>query len=342
MEYMEQLTGKPREERAEELKGVIFRLPEPVPEGEQPRYVTADEYLSGNVRKKLRQAQLAAQQNPSFAINVEALAAAQPKDLDASEIEVRLGATWIDKKYIQQFMYETFDTPFYMRHGSIQVNYSSYTAEWQITGKTYLSKNDVAAYTTYGTDRANAYRLLEDALNLRDIRIYDTIEDVDGREKRVLNAKETTLAAQKQQAIRDAFKDWIWQDPTRRQALVRQYNEEMNATRPREYDGSHITFGGMNPAITLREHQLGAIAHVLYGGNTLLAHEVGAGKTFEMVAAAMESKRLGLCQKSLFVVPNHLTEQWASEFLRLYPSAKILVTTKKDFESHNRKKFCSR
>ena len=342
MEYMEQLTGKPREELAEELKGVIFRLPEPVPEGEQPRYVTADEYLSGNVRKKLRQAQLAAQQDPSFAINVEALAAAQPKDLDASEIEVRLGATWIDKKYIQQFMYETFDTPFYMRHGSIQVNYSSYTAEWQITGKTYLSKNDVAAYTTYGTDRANAYRLLEDALNLRDIRIYDTIEDVDGREKRVLNAKETTLAAQKQQAIRDAFKDWIWQDPTRRQALVRQYNEEMNATRPREYDGSHITFGGMNPAITLREHQLGAIAHVLYGGNTLLAHEVGAGKTFEMVAAAMESKRLGLCQKSLFVVPNHLTEQWASEFLRLYPSAKILVTTKKDFESHNRKKFCSR
>ena len=342
MEYMEQLTGKPREELAEELKGVIFRLPESVPEGEQPRYVTADEYLSGNVRKKLRQAQLAAQQDPSFAINVEALTAAQPKDLDASEIEVRLGATWIDKKYIQQFMYETFDTPFYMRHGSIQVNYSSYTAEWQITGKNYLSQNDVAAYTTYGTDRANAYRLLEDALNLRDIRIYDTIEDVDGREKRVLNAKETTLAAQKQQAIRDAFKDWIWQDPTRRQALVRQYNEEMNATRPREYDGSHITFGGMNPAITLREHQLGAIAHVLYGGNTLLAHEVGAGKTFEMVAAAMESKRLGLCQKSLFVVPNHLTEQWASEFLRLYPSAKILVTTKKDFESHNRKKFCSR
>ncbi len=342
MEYMEQLTGKPREELAEELKGVIFRLPEPVTEGEQPRYVTADEYLSGNVRKKLRQAQLAAQQDPSFAINVEALAAAQPKDLDASEIEVRLGATWIDKKYIQQFMYETFDTPFYMRHGSIQVNYSSYTAEWQITGKNYPSRNDVAAYTTYGTDRANAYRLLEDALNLRDIRIYDTIEDVDGREKRVLNAKETTLAAQKQQAIRDAFKDWIWQDPTRRQTLVRQYNEEMNATRPREYDGSHITFGGMNPAITLREHQLGAIAHVLYGGNTLLAHEVGAGKTFEMVAAAMESKRLGLCQKSLFVVPNHLTEQWASEFLRLYPSAKILVTTKKDFESHNRKKFCSR
>ena len=342
MEYMEQLTGKPRDELAEELKGVIFRLPEPVPEGEQPRYVTADEYLSGNVRKKLRQAQLAAQQDPSFAINVEALAAAQPKDLDASEIEVRLGATWIDKKYIQQFMYETFDTPFYMRHGSIQVNYSSYTAEWQITGKNYPSRNDVAAYTTYGTDRANAYRLLEDALNLRDIRIYDTIEDVDGREKRVLNAKETTLAAQKQQAIRDAFKDWIWHDPTRRQTLVRQYNEEMNATRPREYDGSHITFGGMNPAITLREHQLGAIAHVLYGGNTLLAHEVGAGKTFEMVAAAMESKRLGLCQKSLFVVPNHLTEQWASEFLRLYPSAKILVTTKKDFESHNRKKFCSR
>src|SRR5699024_7290536 len=225
---------------------------------------------------------------------------------------------------------------------SIEVNYTPYTAEWQVTGKSSVSYNDVAAYTTYGTDRANAYRLLEDALNLRDVRIYDTVEDADGRERRVLNAKETTLAAQKQQAIRDAFRDWIWKDPERRQTLVRQYNEEMNSTRPREYDGSHIRFGGMNPAITLREHQLGAIAHILYGGNTLLAHEVGAGKTFEMVAAAMESKRLGLCQKSLFVVPNHLTEQWASEFLRLYPSANILVTTKKDFETHNRKKFCAR
>ena len=272
---------------------------------------------------------------------MEALLAAQPKDLDASEIEVRLGATWIDKEYIQQFMYETFDTPFYLQR-SIEVHYSPFTAEWQISGKNAVSYNDVAAYTTYGTDRANAYRILEDSLNLRDVRIYDTVEDPDGKERRVLNAKATTLAAQKQQAIREAFKDWIWKDPERRQALVRQYNEEMNSTRPREYDGSHITFGGMNPSITLREHQLGAIAHILYGGNTLLAHEVGAGKTFEMVAAAMESKRLGLCQKSLFVVPNHLTEQWASEFLRLYPSANILVTTKKDFETHRRKKFCAR
>ena len=341
MEYMEQLTGKTSDELAAELQGVIFCLPGSVPEGEQPTYVTADEYLSGNVRRKLRQAQRAAQQDPAFAINVEALTAAQPKDLDASEIEVRLGATWIDKKYIQQFMYETFNTPNYLQR-AIQVNYTSYTAEWQITGKNSVSENNVAAYTTYGTSRANAYKILEDSLNLRDVRIYDTMEDADGKERRVLNAKETTLAAQKQQAIRDAFRDWIWRDPERRQTLVRQYNEEMNSTRPREYDGSHITFGGMNPSITLRDHQLGAIAHVLYGGNTLLAHEVGAGKTFEMVAAAMESKRLGLCQKSLFVVPNHLTEQWASEFLRLYPSAKILVTTRKDFETHNRKKFCAR
>ena len=341
MEYMEQLTGKTSDELAAELQGVIFRLPGPVPEGERPIYVTADEYLSGNVRRKLRQAQRAAQQDPAFAINVEALIAAQPKDLDASEIEVHLGATWIDKEYIQQFMYETFNTPYYLQR-AIQVNYASYTAEWQVTGKSSVSENDVAAYTTYGTSRANAYKILEDSLNLRDVRIYDTVEDADGRERRVLNAKETTLAAQKQQAIRDAFRDWIWRDPERRQTLVRQYNEEMNSTRPREYDGSHITFGGMNPAITLREHQKSAIAHVLYGGNTLLAHEVGAGKTFEMVAASMEAKRLGLCQKSLFVVPNHLTEQWASEFLRLYPSANILVTTKKDFETHNRKKFCAR
>ena len=341
MEYMEQLTGKTSDELASELQGVIFRLPGPVPEGERSAYVTADEYLSGNVRRKLRQAQRAAQQDPAFAINVEALTAAQPKDLHASEIEVRLGATWIDKKYIQQFMYETFNTPNYLQR-AIQVNYTSYTAEWQITGKNSVSENNVAAYTTYGTSRANAYKILEDSLNLRDVRIYDTVEDADGKERRVLNAKETTLAAQKQQAIRDAFRDWIWREPERRQTLVRQYNEEMNSTRPREYDGSHITFGGMNPSITLRDHQLGAIAHVLYGGNTLLAHEVGAGKTFEMVAAAMESKRLGLCQKSLFVVPNHLTEQWASEFLRLYPSAKILVTTHKDFETHNRKKFCAR
>ena len=341
MAYMAELTGKNGDELAAELQGVIFRVPGQVEQDGTPHYVTADEYLSGNVRRKLRQAQRAAQQDPSFAVNVEALTAAQPKDLDASEIEVRLGATWIDKEYIQQFMYETFDTPFYMQR-NVQVNYTPFTAEWQITGKSSISQNNVAAYTTYGTSRANAYKILEDSLNLRDVRIYDTIEDADGRERRVLNAKETTLAAQKQQAIRDAFKDWIWKDPERRQALVRQYNEEMNSTRPREYDGSHIVFGGMNPSITLREHQLNAIAHVMYGGNTLLAHEVGAGKTFEMVAAAMESKRLGLCQKSLFVVPNHLTEQWASEFLRLYPSANILVTTKKDFETHNRKKFCAR
>ncbi|MFR1301530.1 SNF2-related protein [Eubacterium callanderi] len=341
MAYMSKLTGKTSDELAAELQGVIFRVPGQLEQDGTPHYVTADEYLSGNVRRKLRQAQRAAQQDPSFAVNVEALTAAQPKDLDASEIEVRLGATWIDKEYIQQFMYETFDTPFYLQR-NIEVNYTPFTAEWQITGKSSVSQNNVAAYTTYGTSRANAYKILEDSLNLRDVRIYDTVEDADGRERRVLNAKETTLAAQKQQAIRDAFKDWIWKDPDRRQALVRQYNEEMNSTRPREYDGSHIVFGGMNPSITLREHQKSAIAHVLYGGNTLLAHEVGAGKTFEMVAASMEAKRLGLCQKSLFVVPNHLTEQWASEFLRLYPSANILVTTKKDFETHNRKKFCAR
>ena len=341
MAYMEQLTGKTSEELADELRGVIFRVPGQTGPDGTPHYVTADEYLSGNVRRKLRQAQRAAEQDPAFAVNVEALTAAQPKDLDASEIEVRLGATWIDKEYIQQFMYETFDTPFYLQR-SIEVHYSAFTAEWQISGKNAVGQRDVAAYTTYGTGRANAYKILEDSLNLRDVRIYDTVEDADGKERRVLNAKETTLAAQKQQAIREAFKDWIWRDPERRQALVRQYNEEMNATRPREYDGSHIVFGGMNPAITLREHQKSAIAHVLYGGNTLLAHEVGAGKTFEMVGAAMEAKRLGLCQKSLFVVPNHLTEQWASEFLRLYPSANILVTTKKDFEKHNRKKFCAR
>ena len=340
MEYMAQLTGKPMEEIAVELSGVIFKDPA---YGDDPLsgWQTADEYLSGKVRQKLREAQRAAQRDPAYLPNVEALKAAQPKDLDASEIEVRLGATWIDKEYIRQFMYETFDTPRYLR-GTIDVNYAAFTAEWQITGKTSISYNNIAAYTTYGTDRANAYRILEDSLNLRDVRIYDTIEDAEGRERRVLNAKETTLAAQKQQAIREAFKDWIWKDPERRQALVRQYNEEMNGIRPREYDGSHIVFSGMNPEITLREHQKSAIAHVLYGGNTLLAHEVGAGKTFEMVAAAMESKRLGLCQKSIFVVPNHLTEQWASEFLRLYPSANILVTTKKDFETRNRKKFCAR
>ncbi|MBQ2070838.1 MAG: DEAD/DEAH box helicase family protein, partial [Oscillospiraceae bacterium] len=332
----------------EDLQGVIFKDPNTGPfdyadggEHWNQGWQTADEYLSGNVRRKLRTAERIAEADPFFRINVEALKRAQPKDLDASEIEVRVGSTWIDPRYYQEFMYETFKTPYYMRR-RIKINYSPYTAEWQIEGKTATGYGDFIANNTYGTDRANAYRLLEDALNLRDIRIYDTIEDADGREKRVLNAKETTLAAQKQQAIRDAFRDWIWKDPRRREALVKQYNEEMNSTRPREYDGSHLVFSGMNPEITLREHQLNAVAHVIYGGNTLLAHEVGAGKTFEMIAAAMESKRLGLCNKSLFVVPNHLTDQWASEFLRLYPSANILVTTKRDFEPANRKKFCAR
>ncbi len=332
----------------EELKGIIFKDPATGPfdyaEGGEHwnrGWQTADEYLSGNVRRKLRQAQRAAEQYPEFQVNAEALRQAQPKDLEASEIEVRLGTTWIDKEYFQQFMYETLDTPWYLQR-KIHVNFSPYTAEWQIEGKSVVSVNDVAAYSTYGTLRANAYRLLEDCLNLRDTRIYDTVTDPDGKERRVLNARETTLAAQKQQLLKDAFRDWIWKDPERRATLVKQYNEEMNSTRPREYDGSHIVFSGMNPEITLRPHQRDAIAHILYGGNTLLAHEVGAGKTFEMVAAAMESKRLGLCSKSIFVVPNHLTDQWASEILRLYPSANVLVTTKKDFQKHNRKKFVSR
>ena len=336
MEYMAQLTGKDEDALASDLRGVIFRNPE------NKRWETADEYLSGNVREKLRIAQSA--QNlfeGDYAGNVEALKAAQPKDLDASEIEVRLGATWIDPSYIREFMWETFETPFYQQR-MIDVTYSSFTAEWNIRNKNAVSYNNIAAYMTYGTERANAYKILEDTLNLRDVRIYDTKHDADGRERRVLNSKETTLAQQKQQAIRDAFRDWIWRDPDRRHTLVARYNELFNSTRPREYDGSHITFAGMNPEIRLREHQLNAVAHVLYGGNTLLAHEVGAGKTFEMVAAAMESKRLGLCHKSLFVVPNHLTEQWSGEFLRLYPSANILVATKKDFEPKNRKKFCAR
>ena len=336
MEYMSKLTGKDEDALASDLRGVIFRNPE------NKRWETADEYLSGNVREKLRIAQSA--QNlfeGDYAGNVEALKAAQPKDLDASEIEVRLGATWIDPSYIREFMWETFETPFYQQR-MIDVNYSAFTAEWNIRNKNAVSYSNIAAYMTYGTERANAYKILEDTLNLRDVRIYDTKHDADGRERRVLNSKETTLAQQKQQAIRDAFRDWIWRDPDRRHALVARYNELFNSTRPREYDGSHITFAGMNPEIRLREHQLNAVAHVLYGGNTLLAHEVGAGKTFEMVAAAMESKRLGLCHKSLFVVPNHLTEQWSGEFLRLYPSANILVATKKDFEPKNRKKFCAR
>ena len=335
MEYMAQLTGKSQDELINELNGVIFL--DPV----RGEWQTADEYLSGNVRQKLREAEQAAQDSPGYLPNVEALKAAQPKDLDASEIEVRLGATWIDPSYIREFMWETFETPFYQQR-MIDVNYSAFTAEWNIRNKNAVSYSNIAAYMTYGTERANAYKILEDTLNLRDVRIYDTKHDADGRERRVLNSKETTLAQQKQQAIKDAFRDWIWRDPDRRHTLVARYNELFNSTRPREYDGSHITFAGMNPEIRLREHQLNAVAHVLYGGNTLLAHEVGAGKTFEMVAAAMESKRLGLCHKSLFVVPNHLTEQWSGEFLRLYPSANILVATKKDFEPKNRKKFCAR
>ena len=336
MAYMAQLTGKDEDALASDLRGVIFRNPE------NKRWETADEYLSGNVREKLRIAQSA--QNlfeGDYAGNVEALKAAQPKDLDASEIEVRLGATWIDPSYIREFMWETFETPFYQQR-MIDVTYSAFTAEWNIRNKSAVSYSNIAAYMTYGTERANAYKILEDTLNLRDVRIYDTVRDADGKEKRVLNSKETTLAQQKQQAIKEAFRDWIWRDPDRRRELVQLYNERFNSTRPREYDGRHLIFPGMNPEITLREHQRNAIAHDLYGGNTLLAHEVGAGKTFEMIAAAMEGKSLGLCQKSLFAVPNHLTEQWASEFLRLYPSANILVATKKDFETRNRKKFCAR
>ena len=335
MAYMSQLTGKSEDDIIDELNGVIFL--DPV----YGDWQTADEYLSGNVRQKLREAENAAVDSPGYLPNVEALRAAQPKDLDASEIEVRLGATWIDKKYIQQFMFELLEPPVYARR-SLEVNYSEFTAEWNISGKNSIPYNDINARMTYGTDCANAYKILEDTLNLRDVRIYDTIRDADGKEKRVLNSKETTLAQQKQQAIKEAFRDWIWRDPDRRRELVQLYNERFNSTRPREYDGRHLIFPGMNPEITLREHQLNAIAHDLYGGNTLLAHEVGAGKTFEMIAAAMEGKRLGLCQKSLFAVPNHLTEQWASEFLRLYPSANILVATKKDFETRNRKKFCAR
>ena len=335
LDFMARLTGKSEEMLIKELHGVIFK--DPI----KNTWQTADEYLSGNVRRKLRQAQKAAEQNQDFQINVEALESAQPKDLDASEIEVRIGATWIDKSYYQKFMNETLHTPGYLRN-KIIVNYSPATAEWFITNKTSIPYKDVAAYTTYGTSRANAYRILEDSLNLRDVRIFDTVLDENGREKSVLNAKETTLAAQKQSALRDAFKNWIFQDTERRQTLVKLYNELMNSTRPREYDGSHIIFVGMNPEIEMQLHQTNAVARILYGGNTLLAHEVGAGKTFEIVAAAMEAKRLGLCHKSIIVVPNHLTEQTAAEFFRLYPAANILVTTKKDFETANRKKFCAR
>ena len=341
--YMAELLGTPGEygRITTELSGVIFKDPAADPTDPEAGWQMADEYLSGDVRAKLRMAQFAAETNPEFSVNVEALTKAQPRELEASEIDVRLGATWLDPDIIQKFMTETFQIPYYLRH-AVKVRYSPYTAEWRVEGKTATGRSDIISSETYGTSRANAYKILEETLNLKDVRIYDTIEDAEGKPKRVLNKRETMLAQQKQQVIKDAFANWVWQDPQRRIALVKQYNELFNSTRPREYDGSHIHFVGMNPEITLREHQRNAIAHVLYGGNTLLAHEVGAGKTYEMAASAMEAKRLGLCQKSLFVVPNHLTEQWASEFLNLYPNAKLLVARRKDFETANRKKFCAR
>ena len=342
--YMAELLGTPGnyERITTELSGVIFKDPAADADDPEAGWQTADEYLSGNVRDKLRMAQLAAESRSEFKGNVDALTKAQPKDLEASEIDVRLGATWLAPSIVQQFMMETFQPPYRIRYNNaITVRYSPYTSEWRISNKSATGFGDIMATETYGTRRANAYKILEDTLNLRDSRVYDTIEE-DGKEKRVLNQNETTLAQQKQQAIKDAFAGWVWKDPQRRALLVKKYNELFNSTRPREYDGSHIHFVGMNPEINLREHQRNAVAHVLYGYNTLLAHEVGAGKSFEMAASAMELKRLGLCQKSLFVVPNHLTEQWASEFLRLYPNAKLLVTSKKDFEPGNRKKFCAR
>ena len=341
--YMAELLGTPGEygRITAELSGVIFKDPASDPTDPEAGWQMADEYLSGDVRAKLRMAQFAAETNPEFAVNVDALTKAQPRELEASEIDVRLGATWLNPDIIQKFMTETFQIPYYLRH-AVKVRYSPYTAEWRVEGKTATGRGDIISSETYGTSRANAYKILEETLNLKDVRIYDTIEDAEGKPKRVLNKRETMLAQQKQQVIKDAFANWVWQDPQRRIALVKQYNELFNSTRPREYDGSHIKFVGMNPEITLREHQRNAIAHVLYGGNTLLAHEVGAGKTYEMAASAMEAKRLGLCQKSLFVVPNHLTEQWASEFLNLYPNAKLLVARRKDFETANRKKFCAR
>ena len=333
--YMAELTGKDEAEITKELSGVIYLDPE------TRTWQTADEYCSGNVREKLRLAQAAAAEDETFTVNVDALQAVQPKDLDASEIDVRLGATWLPTEDIEAFMYELLSTEEYMKR-RLKVSFSRFTGEWSISNKSVLSRNDVAAYETYGTPRASAYRILEDTLNLRDVRLYDTVQGTDGKEKRVLNSKATMLAQQKQQSIKNAFREWIWREPERRHRLVKRYNELFNATRPREYDGSHIVFAGMNPEITLREHQKNAIARMLYGGNTLLAHEVGAGKTFEMIAGVMESKRLGLCTKSMIVVPNHLTEQWASEFLRLYPNANILVATKRDFEKGRRKRFCSR
>ena len=335
LDYMAELTGKDVDTVKEELTGIIFQNPL------MDKWETADEYLSGNVRDKLETAKVYAESHPEYAVNVQALTQVQPKELDASEIEVRIGATWIDPKYIEDFMRETFETPQHLLDRNVVgVQYSDVTGQWNIKGKNADYGNSLVNMT-YGTSRRNAYTILEDSLNLKDSRVFDTIEE-DGKEKRVLNKKETTIASQKQEAIREAFKDWVFRDPERRLVLVAKYNQLFNSTRPREYDGSHLKFPGMTPDIELKTHQKNAVAHVLYGDNTLLAHCVGAGKTFEMTAAAMESKRLGLCQKSLFVVPNHLTEQWASDFLRLYPGANILAATKKDFEPANRKKFCSR
>ena len=342
MPYMQQLTGKTEQELYSDLKGVIFLNPlYGYGNSTEPKYLMADEYLSGNVREKLALARRSAEVYPEdYTVNVEALEKVQPKDLTASEISVRLGATWLPPEIAQQFMYEFLDTPLWARY-NIKVHFSQYSGEWNVEGKSY-DRGNVKAYNTYGTSRINAYKIIEETLNLKDVRIFDYIEDDEGKKKAVLNKKETAIAQSKQELIKQGFQDWIWADPTRREKLTKLYNEKFNSIRPREYDGSHITFSGMNPEIELREHQKNAVAHILYGGNTLLAHAVGAGKTYEMVAAAQESKRLGLCNKSLFVVPNHLTEQWAAEYLQLYPSANILVATKKDFETKNRKKFCGR
>ena len=342
MDYMCELTGKTEEEIFADLKGVIFLNPmHGYGNSTQAKYLMADEYLSGNVREKLVLARKSAELYPEdYTVNVEALERVQPKDLTASEIAVRLGATWLPTEIVEQFMFEFLGTPRYAQW-NIKVHFSAYTGEWNIEGKSY-DRSNVKAYSTYGTGRINAYKIIEETLNLKDVRIFDYVEDADGKKKAILNKKETAIAQAKQELIKQGFQDWVWSDPERRERLCRLYNDKFNSLRPREYDGSHIVFSGMNPEIELREHQRNAVAHILYGGNTLLAHAVGAGKTFEMVSAAMESKRLGLCSKSLFVVPNHLTEQWASEFLQLYPSANILVATKKDFETKNRKKFCGR
>ena len=342
MDYMMELSSKSENEIFEDLKGVIFLNPlYEYGNSYEPKYLMADEYLSGNVREKLKIAKNSAELYPEdYKVNVEALQKVQPKDLTASEISVRLGATWLPPDDVQEFIFHLLETPRYAQW-NIKVHFSPFTSEWNIEGKSY-DKGNVRAYNTYGTSRINAYKIIEETLNLKDVRIFDYIEDDEGKKKAVLNKKETAIAQSKQEMIKQEFQDWIWSDPERRERLCKSYNEKFNSVRPREYDGSHIIFNGMNPEIELREHQKNAVAHILYGGNTLLAHAVGAGKTFEMVAAAQESKRLGLCNKSLFVVPNHLTEQWAAEYLQLYPAANILVATKKDFETKNRKKFCGR